>query len=81
MKVSQEPKQGQKLSNGYTIIKIEKTIKRYGKDVVKFHTLYVQKENEKRICEFNERKMIIEPFQTTEFCTGSKQTTKTYKGW
>jgi len=81
MKFQNEPKQGQILENGYTIVSIEKKVKRYGKDIVKFHTLFLQKGNEKRVAEFNNRKMIIEPFQRTEICTGSKQTTKTYKSW
>ena len=81
MKLQSEPKQGQILENGYEIISIEKKVKRYGKDIVKFHTLFLQKGNEKRIAEFNDRKMIVEPFQTFEFSTGSKQTSKAYKTW
>jgi hypothetical protein len=81
MKLENEPKQGQILENGYKIMSIEKRIKKYGRDVVKFHTLFLQKGSEKRIAEFNDRKMIVEPFATTEICTGSKQTTKTYKSW
>ena len=81
MKLQSEPKQGQILDNGYEVISIEKKIKKYGRDIVKFHTLLLQKGEKKRVAEFNDRKMIVEPFQTTEICTGSKQTTKTYKSW
>jgi hypothetical protein len=81
MKLQNEPKQGQILDNGYEVVSIEKRLKRYGRDIVKFHTLFLQKGNDKRVAEFNDRKMIIEPFQTTEICTGSKQTTKIYKSW
>lgn len=76
-----EPKQGQILDNGYKVVEIKKTTKRYGSDVVKFHTLFLQKGDEKRVAEFNDRKMIVEPFETTEICTGSKQTSKIYKSW
>jgi hypothetical protein len=81
MKVVNEPKVGEMLSNGYEVVSIEKRVKRYGRDIVKFHTLFLQKGNEKRVAEFNDRKMIVEPFQTTEICTGSKQTSKIYKSW
>ena len=76
-----KPKQGQILDNGYEVVVIKKTTKRYGRDIVKLHTLYLQKGNEKRIAEFNDRKMIVEPFETTEMSTGSKQTSKIYKSW
>ena len=81
MKLKTEPKEGQILENGYKIISVEKKIKKYGRDIVKFHTLFLQKGTEKRIAEFNDRKMVVESFETTEICTGSKQTTQIYKTW
>ena len=81
MKLKEEPVVGQVLENGYTIMRIEKKSKRFFNDIVKFHTLFLQKGSEKRVSEFNDRKMIVEPFQTTEYSTGSKSTTKCYKSW
>jgi hypothetical protein len=79
--LKKEPKQGQILYNGYEVVLIEKTVKKYGRDIVKFHTLFLQKGSKKRVAEFNDRKMIVEPFKTTEICTGSKQTSTIYKSW
>jgi hypothetical protein len=81
MKLLNQPTVGQTLKNGYVVKHIEKKVKRYGRDVVKFHTLFLQKGNLKRVCEFNDTKMIVEQFQTTEFSTGSKSTSKCYKSW